>query len=174
MPRSFDMVADYGASVEQVHAAFCDRDYWLARLAASGVDVYSLDSASDDGAGGVDFSTTQTLWAPALPAVVTQLHRGDLTAVRREHWDPVVDGRAVGTLRGGIKGAPLSIVGEAVLAPSGTGARLTLSTTIEVRVPLLGGKVESMIGQQMQNLLRMERTFTDDWITSGPNARTQR
>jgi len=171
MPRSFDMVADYGASVEQVHGAFCDKDYWLARLAASGVDIYSLDSVVDDGEGGLDFSTTQTVWAPKLPAVVAQLHRGDLSALRREHWGPVVDGRALGTLWGGISGAPLKIVGNAVLAPTGAGSRLELKATVEVRIPLLGGKVESMIGQQMQNLMRMERTFTDEWLAVGRDAR---
>ena len=173
MPRSFDMVAEYGASVEQVHRAFRDRGYWLARLATSGVDIYSLDAVVDDGRGGLNFSATQTVWAPKLPAVVTQLHRGDLVAVREEHWGPIVDGRASGSLRGRIKGAPLNIVGDAALRPLGAGARLELRATIEVRVPLLGGKVEAMIGQQMQNLLRMERTFTDEWITDGPSARAQ-
>lgn len=173
MPRSFDMVADYGASVEQVHGAFRDRDYWLARLAVSGVDIYALDEVIDDGRGGLHFTATQTVWAPKLPAVVTQLHRGDLSAVREEHWGPLTDGRAVGTLQGRINGAPLTILGDAVLASHGAGCRLRLAATIEVSIPLLGGKVESMVGQQMQNLLRLERAFTDEWITDGHGAHAQ-
>ena len=43
MPRSFDVSFESPASVEQVHAAFSDEDYWLARLAAFGADS-TLDS----------------------------------------------------------------------------------------------------------------------------------
>ena len=46
MPRSFDMAAEYEGSVEQVHRAFSDEQYWLARLTDSGADDYSLDSRS--------------------------------------------------------------------------------------------------------------------------------
>ena len=44
MPRSFDMAAEYEGSVEQVHRAFSDEHYWLARLADSGADEATLDS----------------------------------------------------------------------------------------------------------------------------------
>ena len=48
MPRSFDLSADYHRTVEQVHAAFSDEEYWLARLADSGADAATLDSMSVD------------------------------------------------------------------------------------------------------------------------------
>lgn len=166
MPRSFDMATEYGATVEQVYGAFCSKDYWLARLAESGADIYSLDSATDDGAGGMDFITTQTMRAPGLPAMITQLHRGDLSAIREEHWGPLIDGRALGTVQGRIPAAPLSIDGTAVLMPCEAGARLELTTTVEVRIPLLGGKVENMIGQHVKELLRLERDFTMAYLSS--------
>ncbi|MEZ0050957.1 hypothetical protein ABIA30_001955 [Mycobacterium sp. MAA66] len=165
MPRSFDMAADYGATVEQVYRTFCSKDFWLARLAESGADIWSLDSVSDDGAGGLDFISTQTMRAPGLPAVVTQLHRGDLSAIREEHWGPVVQGQALGTIRARIPGAPVSISGSAVLGPCGSGARLQMTSTVEVRIPLLGGKVESMIGQHMIHLLRLEADFTMAYLS---------
>ncbi len=73
------MAAEYEGSVEQVHQAFSDEQYWLARLADSGADDYSLDSMTVDGDGGIDVVTTQTLRADRLPGVVTQFHRGDLS-----------------------------------------------------------------------------------------------
>ena len=42
MPRSFDLSANYQGSVAQVHAAFADEQYWLARLADSGADDATL------------------------------------------------------------------------------------------------------------------------------------
>lgn len=161
------MAAEYGASVQRVRGVFCDRDYWLARLAESGADMYSLDSMADNGAAGVDIVTTQIMRAARLPAVVTQLHVGDLSAVREEHWDPVIDGQALASLRGRVRGAPLSIAGHSVLAPIDGGCRLELKATVEVRIPLLGGKVETMIGQHMKELLRLETAFTMAWIEDG-------
>jgi hypothetical protein len=165
MPRSFDMAAEYGGTVEQVHRAFSDEQYWLARLTDSGADDYSLDSMVLDG-GGIDVVTTQTLRADRLPGVVTQFHFGDLSFVREETWTPVRDGQASATLKGSITGAPANLTGTAVLAPakSGTGSRLEFNATVEVRVPLVGGKIENFIGSQLVDLLIAEQRFTTAWI----------
>jgi hypothetical protein len=166
MPRSFDMAAEYEGSVEQVHQAFSDEQYWLARLADSGADDYSLDSMTVD-ATGIDVITTQTLRADRLPGVVTQFHRGDLSFVREETWTPVLDGQATATVKGSITGAPATLSGTTVLAPakSGGGSRLEFKATVEVRVPLVGGKIENFIGSQLVELLIAEQRFTTVWIT---------
>ena len=80
------MSAEYEGTVEQVHRAFGDEQYWLARLADSGADDATLDSMTVDDDGGIDVVTTQTLRADRLPGVVTQFHRGDLSFVREETW----------------------------------------------------------------------------------------
>jgi hypothetical protein len=166
MPRSFDMAAEYEGSVEQVHQAFSDEQYWLARLADSGADDYSLDSMTVD-ANGIDVVTTQTLRADRLPGVVTQFHRGDLSFVREETWTPILGGQATATVKGSITDAPATLSGATVLAPakSGGGSRLEFKATVEVRVPLVGGKIENFIGSQLVELLIAEQRFTTVWIT---------
>lgn len=164
MPRSFDMAAEYGGTVEQVHRAFGDERYWLARLTDSGADAYSLDSMVVDEQGGIDVVTTQTLRADRLPGLVTQFHRGDLKFVREETWSPVRDGNATATIKGSLPGAPASLTGTAVLAPAGTGSRLEFTVEVEVRVPLVGGKIENFIGGQLIDLLIAEQRFTTVWI----------
>ena len=160
------MAAEYDGSVERVHQAFGDEQYWLARLADSGADDYSLDSMTVD-ATGIDVITTQTLRADRLPGVVSQFHRGDLSFVREETWTPVVDGQATATVNGAITGAPATLAGTAVLSPakSGGGSRLEFKTTVEVRVPLVGGKIENFIGSALVDLLIAEQRFTTVWIT---------
>ncbi|HET7742694.1 MAG TPA: DUF2505 domain-containing protein, partial [Mycobacterium sp.] len=116
MSRSFDVSARYGGSVEQVHRAFGDRQYWLARLADSGADDATLDSMTVGSDGSIDVITTQTLWASRLPGLVSQFHRGDLSFVREETWTPVRDGQAGATVRGSIPGAPASLSGTATLS----------------------------------------------------------
>ena len=167
MPRSFDMAAEYEGSVEQVHRAFSDEQYWLARLADSGADDYSLDSMDLDDDGGIDVVTTQTLRADRLPGVVTQFHRGDLSFVREEVWTPVRDGAGHRGGQGLDHRRARDPGGTAVLAPaeSGAGSRLEFKATVEVNIPLVGGKIENFIGSQLVDLLIAEQRFTTVWIT---------
>jgi hypothetical protein len=158
------MAASYDGSVEQVHRAFSDDKYWRARLADSGADEATLDSITPDGHGGVDIVTTQTLRADRLPAVVAQFHHGDLSFVREETWSAVTDGCATATIRGSIRGAPATLTGTAVLAPNEGGTKLEFTATVEVKIPLVGGKVENFIGSQLLDLLIAEQRFTTAWI----------
>jgi hypothetical protein len=170
MPRSFDMSTDYGVTVEVVLRAFSEEDYWLARLADSGADDTVLDSIQVGGPSGddgsIDVITTQVLRSDRLPGVVTQFHRGDLRIRREEKWDPVTNGSATATVTGSILDAPASLIGTAVLEPVAEtgGARLKLRATIEVRIPLVGGKLENFIGNQLVELLIAEQRFTTTWI----------
>ncbi len=161
------MATEYEGSVEQVHRAFREERYWLARLTESGADAYALDRLilGDDDA--IDIVTTQTLRADRLPGVVTQFHRGDLCFVREETWTPVTGGQTTATVKGSITGAPATLVGTAVLTTtrSGSGSRLDFSTTVEVNIPLVGGKIENFIGSQLVDLLIREQRFTTAWIS---------
>lgn len=158
------MATDYEGSVEQVHRAFADERYWLARLADSGADETTLDALTVTGDGGIEAITTQILHASRLPGLVSQFHRGDLRIRREERWQPIRDGSAHGTVQGSIAGAPVSLSGTATLAPTDGGARLSVHITVEVRVPLVGGKIESFIGSQLTDLLKAEQRFTSVWI----------
>lgn len=164
MPRSFDMAAEYDGTVEQIHRAFGDEQYWLERLDQSGADKTTLDSMTTGVDGGIDVITTQTLRADRLPGVVAQFHHGDLSFVREETWTPVTDGQATAVVKGSIPRAPATLSGTALLSPAGTGSRLEFMATVEVRIPLVGGKVENFIGSQLVELLMAEQHFTTAWI----------
>jgi hypothetical protein len=165
MPRSFDISVDYESSVKQVLGAFADRPYWLARLADSGVDDATLDSLQVDGDGGIAIATTQVLRSDRLPGVVAQFHRGDLAIERRETWQPVTDGQATAAVDGAITGAPVSLTGSATLKKgAGGGARLDFHVSVDVRIPLVGGKLERLIGGQLVDLVIAEQRFTTTWL----------
>lgn len=166
MPRSFDLVAEYEEGVDEVRDAFGDRSYWLARLADSGSDEATLDGMTATADGGTAVITTQTLYASRLPALVAQFHHGDLSFVREESWTSVRDGSADATIKGSITRAPATLTGTATLAAAGTGARLRLTVSVEVRIPLVGGKVEGFIGSQLAELVRAEQRFTTEWLRS--------
>jgi hypothetical protein len=165
MPRSFDLSAEYEASVEEVHHAFRDRNYWLARLADSGADIATLDAMTVGADGSVEVATTQVLHRDRLPALATQFHRGDVHIVRTEAWSPVSGGEAHAEVTGSIPGAPASLRGKAALVPTAARSRMELTVTIEVDIPLVGGKIETFIGAQLAELITAEQRFTSLWIT---------
>lgn len=164
MPRSFDMATDYPATVEQVHRALCDEKYWLARLAESGADEIRLDGFETGKDGGVDVVTTQILHADRLPGVIHQFHHGDLEIRRAETWTAVSEGKAEATVAGSIAGAPVTLICEGELAPSDGLSRLAFHATVEVRIPLVGRKLENFICSQLEQLLISEQRFTTAWI----------
>ena len=55
-----------------------------------------------------------------------------------------------------------------MLTPEDAGARLQFKATVEVRIPLIGGKVENFIGSQLVDLLIAEQRFTTAWIQDNP------
>jgi hypothetical protein len=163
MPRSFDVSFDSPASVEQVHAAFGDEKYWLARLAAfgGGKVLESLVVGSD---GAVSAVVTEDLRHGGLPAILTTIARGDLNVVTTETWAPVGDDCVSGEISIAVTGAPGSGHGVAMLAPLGNGSRLKLSGTVQFNVPLVGGKVESFIAREFARGLPEIHRFTTTWI----------
>jgi Protein of unknown function (DUF2505) len=106
MPRSFDLSVESPVSVEQVHSAFGDEDYWLARLANYGAGVATLDSLIIDADGAVGVATTVSLLGDGLPRLITQLHGGDLQAVLNETWSPIGGGRVRGRSAWRCRGCP--------------------------------------------------------------------
>jgi len=112
----------------------------------------------------VDVVTTQVLKADRLPGIVHQFHRGDLHIRRAETWTGLSDDAAEATVASSIEHAPVELNGEARLAPLDQRARLAFRATVEVRIPLVGRKMENFIGTQLMTLLHNEQQFTTRWI----------
>ncbi len=166
------MATDYQGTVEEVHRAFQEAEYWRARLAETPVDMATLESMRIGGESGsegtIEVVTLQMVRSHNLPGLVTQLHRGDLCVKREEIWGPVTGGAATASISGSILGTPVNLWGTAVLSPiaeSGS-ARQTFRITIQVRAPIIGGKIEKLIGTNLSELVTREQRFTSEWITN--------
>ncbi len=170
MPRSCDWSADYEYSVEDVHGAFFQEGYWEARLADIPVDEARLEAIRIGGESGddgtVEVATMQLVRSHNLHSIVKQLHRGDVCVRRKETWGPLVEGTATASGEGTIVGTPVNVSGVAELskiAESGS-ARLTWRLSVQVRVPIIGGKVERLIGNHLGELLVREQRLTAEWL----------
>ncbi|MBV8290775.1 MAG: DUF2505 domain-containing protein [Mycobacterium sp.] len=158
MPRSFDVAVDSPASVDQVHAAFSAEQYWLARLATLNGST-ALESLTVDDDRTVRVATTQDLGSDLLPGIVAKFYRRDLKVRHTETWTPSGD-QLRGEITVAVSGAPGSGSAAASVAPTENGSLLTLNGTVEFKVPLVGGTVESFIAREFAQGIPDVQDFT--------------
>jgi Protein of unknown function (DUF2505) len=163
MPRSFDVSADSPATVEQVHSAFSDEGYWLARLATMNGST-ALESLIVDDDQTVRVATTQDLGRDLVPGIVAKFYRRDLKVRHTETWRPI-DGQLRGEINVAVSGAPGSGSGAALVAPTQHGSRMTFEGTVEFKVPLVGGTIESFIAREFARGIPDIQHFITKWVT---------
>lgn len=163
MPRSFDVSADSHATVEQVHSAFSDEDYWLARLATLN-GTTKLESLVVDDDQTVRVTTTQDLGRDLLPGIVAKFYRRDLKVRHTETWRPI-DGQLHGKIGVAVSGAPGSGSGTAWVAPTKDGSRMTFEGSVEFNVPLVGGTIEGFIAREFARGIPDIQHFLAEWVT---------
>lgn len=164
MPRPFDVRTDSPAGVEQILTAFGDEGYWRDRIAEFGGGATTLDQLDVDSDGAVAVATTQDLRNDLLPGPLMKVFRGNLSIVRTETWHRTGEDGATGAVTISASGVPGSGVGSAALVPLSDGSRLTLAGTVEVKIPLVGGRVEKVICDQIVVEIPQLQRFTSDWI----------
>jgi uncharacterized protein DUF2505 len=163
MPRSFDVSADSPATVEQVHSAFSDEGYWLARLATMNGST-ALESLIVDDDQTVRVATTQDLGRDLVPGIVAKFYRRDLKVRHTETWRPI-DGQLRGEINVAVSGAPGSGSGAALVAPTRDGSRMTFEGSVEFKVPLVGGTIESFIAREFARGIPDIQHFLAKWVT---------
>ncbi|WP_345350315.1 DUF2505 domain-containing protein [Rhodococcus olei] len=163
MARRIPHSATYPHSVARVHAALTSERYWRDRLAEAGGEHSHVDRI-DVGAGTIAVEMTQAIPAEHLPSIVTKIRPGDLTITRTEDWGPLGDDRATGTFTAHVAGMPGDLTGTLTLTAEGTGATVALDGQVQVAIPLIGGKIESVIAEQIDDLLTHEDEFTARWL----------
>ncbi len=163
MSRSFDILTESPATVEQVHAAMSREDYWLARHAIFDA-TSTLDSLMIDADGTVTVHATQHLGRRLLPGVVAKFLPGDLKILHNETWRPVDETQVRGQVSVSALGGLGSGHAEAWLAPADNGSRLRFAATVEVRIPVVGGKLENSIGVDLAEKIAAIQRFTTAWI----------
>jgi hypothetical protein len=147
-------------SAEKVFGALVDETYLRDRLAEIG----------GTNAGLVTFTTTETrtsyqlrqgVPAEHLPSMAKSLLGGDLVIQRVENWAALA-----GTVEVTINGVPGRLDGAFTLTDNGSGSKLTLTGEVKVSIPLMGGKLEKLIAEQVAVLLDKESEFTSEWLAN--------
>ncbi|MGS2807075.1 DUF2505 domain-containing protein [Nocardia sp. MW-W600-9] len=152
--------ARYTKPVEAVRAAFSDEQYWKARIEEVGGPGARLDSFGTTG-DQVRVQMVQSIPADQLPPAITAVRPGDLVIPRTESYTGTT-----GTIAAQVDGAPAKVNATITLTAEGTGSVATISGSIEVKIPLFGGKIEAAISEHLLELLANEAGFTEQWLAT--------
>ncbi|OLT48796.1 hypothetical protein BJF85_11855 [Saccharomonospora sp. CUA-673] len=154
--------ATFPASVADVVAAQSDEAALRARLAEIGGPDAALESHEVTG-DGVRYTLRQAVPVDKLPSVAQKFVSGDLV-VRREH---TVSGTS-GDIRAEVQGVPAEITATVSFTENPGDPAAAVQVTrgeVTVRIPLVGGKLEGVIAEQVTTLLEREAEFTTSWLT---------
>ncbi len=145
-----------------VHASLIDRAFLAERLrvlGGKGAELISYDSSGSE----VTFRLRQGLDAAHMPSVVRTVVKGDLVVERTESWRS--DGQAfTGTTTASVAGLPGDIRGRFRLADTAAGSEWHTDAEVKVKVPLVGGKIEKVVAEQVRKLLVSEAEFAAGWL----------
>jgi Protein of unknown function (DUF2505) len=158
MPTRFEHRASLAAPVDTVYATLVDEAFLTARLRDIGGKNAALleHRVSDD---GVDLRLRQGVDANRLPGPVKSILSGDLVVEREERWR----GHEASN-RATINGVPAEIKSRTRLTAAGDGTELVISAEARVSIPLLGGKIEKVVAEQVTKLLAAESEYTEKWL----------
>jgi hypothetical protein len=147
-------------SAEKVFGALVDETYLRDRLAAIGGNDAELVSFATSGEK-TSYQLKQGVPAEHLPSVAKSLLGGDLVIQRIENW-----AAGAGTVEVTLGGVPGRLDGSFTVTDNGSGSKLTLTGEVKVSIPLMGGKLEKMIAEQVAVLLDKESEFTSEWLAN--------
>jgi uncharacterized protein DUF2505 len=149
----------YDAAVDDVIALFSDPDVVRARYEAAGDRDIEVLECGPQGDGFV-IRTSRTVDVD-LPGFARKVLKPTNTMIQVDTWSARdVDGARDGDFAIEVKGAPVKVAGEMRIEPTADGGtRHTVDGKLDVKVPLIGGKVAGWAEGPSQQRLDGEYTF---------------
>jgi hypothetical protein len=165
MARSIDYRSPLAFPAEKVFATMTDRAYLQARLrelGGPGSELLELEASPE----AARYRLKQGLSEADLPPMVGKVVGGDLSIERTETLRRTGPGSYGGDVDVKIAGVPASATGTMSLSDAGDGSEFEVRADVTVRVPLIGGKIEEIVAEQVRRLLEAETAFTIQWLGS--------
>lgn len=98
--------------------------------------------------------------AEGIPSFAKKFVGDTIHIQQREEWSSATDA----ALEVSIPGKPGHLKGTITLRPDGDGTVETVSGEIKVHIPLVGGKIEGLIAELLQQALRAEQRVGTAWL----------
>jgi hypothetical protein len=165
MARQIDFRSPLPHPTDIVYATMVDAEYLRARLQRLGGPGAALLEHQADPAGA-RYRLRQGLDKSALPPLVQNVVPANLVLERTETIRPVGPGRYEGTVDVHVPGAPVTAAGRMQLHEGAGGSEFTLQADVTVHLPLIGGRIEEIVVEQVRKLMAAETEFTREWLRS--------
>ncbi len=151
MGRALSVVVDVEADVESVFAALTGPG-WPQALEARLHDGSRLVSCDPTPEGGVRLVQSRLL-PDGVPSFLRRFLPKDGTVTQTDTWGPAEGGLRAGTWEVSFPGSPGEVAGRTRIEPHGDGCRWVVTGTVQVSVPLLGGKAEGFLAPLVERLV---------------------
>ncbi|MCC2592797.1 DUF2505 domain-containing protein [Tessaracoccus sp. OS52] len=100
-----------------------------------------------------------------VPGEVARFVGKDVNMVQRFEWgSPQADGTSRGNVDVDVKGMPINVAAVAVLKPLGEATAGDYSGDLNVKLPLVGGKVEKMVAPFIEKAFAGIERRAQEWL----------
>lgn len=152
----------FAAPFETVWSMLRDPASHLAKYEAMGHrDIEVLESTGNDDGFRLVIRRLVDVELPGFAAKV--LHPTN-TLTTTDSWRRTGEESATGTQQGKVDGAPVSTTIGADLRGEGNQTHYQVRVQVDIRVPLLGGRIAAWAGGPARDQLRQEFAACDTWL----------
>jgi len=148
----------YDAAPDEVFAMLADPAFREKVCAAQ--EVVSADIALTPRGDGFTLVNDQVQNTAGLPSIAKKIAGDTTRAVITETWSDARSGR----LEIAAPGKPTSAAGTITLRPSGSGTTQVIELDVKVKVPLIAGKLEALMGDQITQGYDVEQVVGRAWL----------
>ena len=156
----------YEATCDEVFAMFRERPYIeqkILRTGGTNPEINVVDVGSD-----VEITTIRDLPAQ-VPGFVKAFTGDQIHVVEKARWSPADDlGARTAAVTLVFEGTPSTISGTLSLHPAPQGCVVDAVFEVKATVPLIGGKIESVIAGEVERAIRQENRVGVAYLTGGP------
>lgn len=157
-PMRFRRELAYDASPDEVFAMLSDPAFREKVGAAQ--EVVSIEVTITPTGGGFTLVSDQMQNTAGLPAIAKKIAGDSTQAIVREEWS----GPDSGSIEITAPGKPTKAVGTVALTASGAGTSYVQELDVTVKVPLIGGKLEKVMADNIDQGLSVEHTVGKAWL----------
>jgi hypothetical protein len=148
----------YDAPLADVFAMLSDPAF--RKVSADAMGVISADVVITPNGDGISVRIDQVQPTEGIPGFARKFAGETTRAVQTEEWVSP----AGGTITIETPGKPTSIKGTLALSESGDRTTETLEVEVKVKVPLLGGKLESLMADLVTKGMDKEQVAGAAWL----------
>lgn len=155
----FERVHEFPAPADEVLAMLLDPAFREAVCASQGADHHTVSVSASAPPASVEVRQRQD--TSGVPGAAKRVIGDSVETVQREDWESASRAR----LDISIPGKPGHLRGTISLVDNGDGTSTErFDAEVKVNVPLVGGKLEGLIGKVLGSGLRREREVALTWL----------